>query len=625
MANGKQDGSNIVNLEYSTGMCSTRCECCFVNFGDKGLARSKDLLAPKNRHFLRYALAEGQRTGLYHPAPALPPGAVAPTGHELLSGEITEAGTGLFDIPLRAPERGPVLRLLQGRSAQALESWVEQTVADRVGPRPPPGRPERLAEWQRRVRVAERSAQAELPQFPFFVRVSSMSDSLRAPAAWLRAQRARLGENHCFFNTSANTLAWALEQARQRAAVDELHKVVITVNPGRQRVPPFRPAISRPTATAEGLGLSLAWQTEVRRRGYPYGSITTGRGHRHGFLTPLDVGALGELASRVKFWRLRALPTIWPRFATDRPVVVTQLRFKGAGHVFDWCRAYGFHAEYWVGERYWRARTGQPDDDTLTELQRFPGVTAHLWPGHHVGKFVRVWSDAADRENASPYAGEATELVFRGSWYRPTGTGDLWPDWDYVCDRAGGGCRFCGLCATLDGTQRAWTNWANVMPWGEVWPPVPGLDGATYLGELNPRQGGDAFGELLRAYGVGAGWGLEGLGEASAYRLNPPEPRAAGPVHPDEAWGLLDQVTPYFAGEAERGGFCEGWTTHEAAVTLRDFALWSWAQDARRRGGSFTAWLETLGELDWEVLSGADLSGWWAGTAEGAAEFEGEV
>jgi hypothetical protein len=551
MANDKQAGSNIVQIEYTTGVCSSTCECCFVNLGDRGLAQCKDVLVPRNKHAFAHAMEEGARTGLYTPPPILR-GARARRGEELLRGEITESGQGLFDIPLRTPAWG-------------------------IDP----------------VKAAKKIRGTP----PMFSRVSTMSDSLRAPADWLRAVREAWGD-YCFFNSSVNTLRWVVKHRGQKHALGEVHKLVVTVNPGRQKLQPFRPAITRFRDKRMRIRAMFDWRDEVKRRGYPQGSMVSGREKPGSFFQPLSLSMidLAGMEPLVKFYRLRLLPTIWPRFEADSPVLVTMLRFKGVEHILDWCRAYELNAEVRLGKRYMNAEAPR-----LRSL--WPQVKIVQWAGYDIGKQVLVWSKKRDPLNTCPDAGEASVFEHDGSWYRPRDV-EAFDPWPYVCDRARGSCKMCGLCVTLDGTQDRNTNWLNVMPWGDVWPPIPGPDGARYIGEAG------LFESALQERGIVSG--LEGLGSPEAYRLNP-----GGPLHVDDALALLKQVEDYFTGGED---WREDWNTHEQASTTRDLAVWSLAVRAQSRGMDFDEWLDGLPDGS---LEGCDLAGIWDGTADCVAGFLG--
>ena len=150
-----------------------------------------------------------------------------------------------------------------------------------------------------------------------------------------------------------------------------------------------------------------------------------------------------EYEQNIKFYRVRALPTIQPDVSAfgDVPVVYTVLRFKTVMQTLEFAAKYGLDAECavksrkdmlvcdWYGVPYTEAAEGEP---TVVALK----------------------SD--DPLNASPNRGKWTLLHYSGNFFRAgkEQMGNL----QYVCDRASKSCKACGLCATLDGTEPGWQN-----------------------------------------------------------------------------------------------------------------------------------------------------------------------
>lgn len=604
MSNQKQDGSNCINVEWSTGRCPTGCEQCFVNFGQQGQATCRGMVNPgstaaatkKIEESLRQIAAVGKKTKLYTPPPRLPKGTKAGKGRELLLREIKGSAKGFFNIPTKG----------------ANDPWAVKA---------------RSA--QRRMRQDVEGLDEELV-FPFFLRASSMSDSSWAPPEWLRAVRDAWG-NHCFFNSAIRSLASAKRAPHRRAVFDEYHKLVVTLNPGQQRVTPMRPTTSRPKSKAARTKEAAQW-----KRAHPWNA--------HGSMgkpvaTPMDyfnattlseIGLQG-LEDVIKFYRLRALPTIWPYVNGQRPdgdfdlpIVTTQMRFKGLDHALEFARRYKLESEVHVpAYRYENNKLPALIANKVNPFKR----TTRIIKDHDVhAPRVYIRTKKGDKRNASPHAGDWSVYEFWSSFYRVVETEryDVFP---YVCDRLHGGCKDCGLCASLDGTERDWTNPLNVMPWGDVWGPFPYREGSGYLGTLMGEwDEGDFFGGLLQDE-LGDAWDPQFDDDAARYymmRKNPSDPAEVA-----KAQSILHAVAAYVNKETTKNvDFCEGWNTHEYASAATAFAIWSLMVHVKRRG------MEAEKGFDWivgkmteatggvDVLSGVDeVWEMWDGESEWNDQF----
>ena len=593
MANHKQDGSNLINIEYSTGKCGTQCEQCFVNYGQQGMATCLNWSAPGFEKPRQYAAAEARKYARSHPGHEIYNPGLAPDPSQVLL-----PAAGKYRAVTKLPKDFQMLR------------WAI----------PSKGKP---GFWQIPVKVArepwvvkkhrarcymfdEVEGIEQLGVMPIFLRVSSMSDSSRAPAEWIRQVREAWGD-HCFFNSAIRTIDWAMHHPVQRAVLDEYHKLVVTTNSGQQRPPLFMPRTVRVKPAGRGAskarvekGKSLRYRVEKRRQRWiaTHDQVRGSMLGEAGQIKPFDffhpktlseIG-LGHLESIIKFYRVRAFPTMRPVVNTDAPVVVTQMRFKGFENLAEFARRYALKLEFHVPS--WKMnKTGAREPNSKV----FPaGLKQHFfdvftWVEDEQATRTEAWiSDPEGRyPNASPHAGEPSRFVYESSFFRPI---DLhyFDEEPYVCDRLRGGCAFCGLCASLDAQGPTidgipYCNELNRVSQGLL-APLPGGRNAGYIGVLSQRGvevrfddgkkveviPGDFFATHMRALG----YTLDTPVVFEGWQANPAE---RPPLHPDECAAMFADVAAYL----EKGAygteeyFCEGWNTHENAAATCGFAVWS--------------------------------------------------
>jgi hypothetical protein len=627
MANEKQDGSNLINIEFSTGKCSTQCEQCFVNYGQQGQATCLNWSGPSFTGPRQFARAEARRYAKAHPGqrPIYVLGDPPKKGDELLP--------AVKAVPKRGrAKRKPALRaVMQLTKSGTFNTKDYQMLTWSV-------RPTSKGFWQIPVKVArepwvvkahlarcymydEVDGIEHLGPMPVFLRVSSMSDSSRAPAEWLRKVREAWGDQ-CFFNSAIRTLAWTMKPGNPQVAVlDEYHKLVVTTNPGRQRPLKFMPRGIR--VTPPGRGASAArekatndMRNELEKRRHrwvsEFGRVRDSMQGEPGEVKDFDffhpktltqIG-LGHLEDKVKFYRLRAFPTIKPRLKTDKPVVITQMRFKGFDNLAEFCRRYNLKLEFHVPPE----KLTQKGDLRASVLPR--GLIDHFsdiytWVEDEKAERTEAWvsDDKGLYDNDSLHAGEPTKFVYESSYFRPT---ELWRfnEEPYVCDRLRGGCAFCGLCASLDatgvhssqipgleGTDVPFCNELNRVKQGQLLP-LRGAKNAGYIGVLSEKgvkvidpEGnktevipGDFFATHMR----GLNFALDTPAVFEGWEANP-----AGnvPLQPDECAAIFADVAAYLEkGAYADGYFCEGWNTHENAAASCGFAVWSLMVHAKLHG-----------------------------------------
>ena len=497
----------------------------------------------------------------YEYPPAIKGAVTVPKGHERLLYAITAAGTGFENMPTRA----------------GMEPWITSR---------------KVAAKKKRQTI---KGIESFGQVPYFLRVSSMSDSSWAPFEWLDAVHDAWGDQ-CFFNSSIRAVR------RRKAALDHFHKLVVTLNPGEQTLNPFEPRVTRRVRTAEERAKRLAVQQKKRRSMQAniaestFGSFRGKAGQEVlcDFLHPctLTKAKLSSYEDVLKWYRLRALATVAGDPDTDKPVVVTQMRFQSQRNLADFCRRYDLHMEV-----YGKPSSVASHKKKLGEWIPVMGDKLVFTGDQRASRVeFRVWTPKSDKRNRSPHRGEQSVFVARSSYLR-NAYPEAFDTYPYVCDRLFGGCKFCGLCATLDATNGVtvydpagdapFTNPLNVMPNGEPWPAFPGRDGAGYFAALMPkRKKGyeaqfDYFQGILEDIsGVVLESGLGGdLGD---WTLNPGE---VEPAEVDACRAALQQVQGYtLDGIGVDAGFCQGWNTHEDAATLTAFCVWSLLCHAKRRG-----------------------------------------
>jgi len=318
-----------------------------------------------------------------------------------------------------------------------------------------------------------------------------------------------------------------------------------------------------------------------------------------------------------------------PLFETDRPTVITQMRFKGLDHLLEWVRRYGLNAEI----RSPRNEKGEYSEGTLfaVRLAHRWGLDVDIVPDDSLsGKQVLIWSDKRDGRNASAHRGEASVYMWDSGFYRPLAGG--FREEPYVCDRNHGSCAHCGLCASLDGTEQDWANPLNVAPpqaGGMLLAPLPGPEGAGYIGSGIPEtETGGYFRQELAEAAQEYGGDMPGTFSILGYHQNP----AREPAHPDWCISQLEAVAAYVdKGMEIDSQFCESWNTHEDSATMTAYCVWSLLVHARREGWSKQKAFENITALvedvagPYDVLDGiGDVWGMWDGESDWCDQF-GEV
>lgn len=442
MANRKQDGSNISQLEYCTGACPVQCELCFVNFGMNGRSVPKSLDHPNNAKWKEKATKEGQKTGLWYPGSP-------------------------FMIPVAEPYKG---------LAKKREPSIK-------------------IEFESKKYLTA----------PVFIRVGSMSDCSLVPSEWLDFVLKTWGD-YCFFNSSIKAIKMHPNN------LEHFHKLVVTTNPGHQNYKNSR--------TLKAFGKQGPMD----------------------FLHPktlTDIG-FGEFENIIKFYRLRTLPTYIPRLKTDKPVVATQLRFKSIDSCILWCQKYKFDLEL-AGDINKSAKTLA--EEYGVKIQKAKMISAVI--RSRTGLF------------------EPAEFNWRKS--------ALWPTYDvdmpFVCNREDGACAACGLCATLDGTEKDNRNPLNrvSLSTGKIIENWSWKKNQNSYFATSYTVNGDYFEEAL----------FDSLSSDGIFQ-NPAEALSDDEIES----ALIDCANYILQGETEitTGNFyCEGWSTESTAKEYRNLALWSLA------------------------------------------------
>lgn len=449
-----------------------------------------------------------------------------------------------------------------------------------------------------------------------------MSDSSWAPFEWLEAVHGAWGD-HCFFNSAIRSLNRAV-RTYGVGLMDRYHKLVVTVNPGKQRYRDMREQTSRLIDEAERDREASRWYTRNRQRLNACGSMGDPVETPRDFFHPESLSDIG-LASYedvIKFYRLRALPTVAPRFETDAPVVVTQMRFKGLDHTLEFCRRYGLDCEVHTP----LTKAGNVPTSINQAVAPFAreGFPVKIIVDKDLpAKQVHIWTPKNHPLNVSPHAGEKSVFMWEDSFFR-----NIHPEAfdyeDYVCDRRHESCKACGLCASLDGTQTQNTNWLNTNQDGEVMPPFPGPEGSAYLGDVAP-EATDFFNELYNEGVAASGYEeLAGLEELGAFYRNPVEP-----LELDVVQGMIEAVTAYVDKELTLDtDWCEGWNTHELSATMTAYCVWSLMVRVKAEGMSQRAAFDHISRIigdvagPFDVLDGVgDVWGMWDNDSEWNDQF----
>jgi hypothetical protein len=309
-----------------------------------------------------------------------------------------------------------------------------------------------------------------------------MCDSSTAPEEWIKRIRDIWGDL-CFFNSSAH----ALKRYPNNMKKGLYHKVVVTANPGLQKVyagvdallayyPDRRDFIAEPKAREvikimfpELSGKSLPELQDILvdgRKGYGkdavaaiamcvlgYKTMKGSQDRPWHFYNPTlveDINpAFRPYKDNVKFYRIRALPTIQPhveKFA-GHPVVYTVLRFKTVQQSLEFARKYNIETV---------VRTHSKQDRFVTQFYaNLPGTKISFEEPKEDERSHIMMRDKR-KVNGSPNRGQWSLLYNEKNFFR-AGKEQM-DDMDYVCDRASKSCKACGLCATLDGTEPDWQN-----------------------------------------------------------------------------------------------------------------------------------------------------------------------
>jgi hypothetical protein len=396
---------------------------------------------------------------------------------------------------------------------------------------------------------------------PTILRISSTSDSSYSKLQWCKDVVEMWGDS-CFFNSTIRAV-----KQRPKNLLEVFHKVVITTNGGRQQLwdyPQPQPGYTKANAEFYADMARGTMAPEAPR--YMFGN----------FLEPATLTTIGKADQehKVKFYRLRCLPTVIPRLETNRPVVHTVMRFNGVWNACEFARRYGMEMRFESSDGFRLAVV----DNFGFEAKRVSGSSRH-----------RVFMRLADRsKNACDCRDEWSELETVDSWMRVTDKRQM-DHLPFVCDRSSGDCKACGLCATLDGTEPNDTNpvmlergFAPVPftsgyiedpkggpkrnPEDDIWPASSYDD----LGALN----GDFFADIL---------------EEAYFCPNPDANCVLAEQGEDWLARALAALSEYALSTAY---FVESWNAHEHASTLLAYCFWALARKARRMGLSpYESWV----------------------------------
>ncbi len=552
MGNEKQDGSNLLSIEATTGRCKVHCELCFVNLGMQGNTVPLNILHPfKAKKWFDEARKRGWKAPPKDPAP-----------EEVVEVKYED------DKGRKKTREVPLWRL-------GLANIPSATM---------------IPKSARTMKPSKRKATMECndgSMLPPILRVSSMSDSSLSPPEWLESIRDTWGD-YCFFNSNILAVRRNPEMIREI-----FHKVVVTMNGGHQKLP-------HPTPKA---GVKFA-KGDVARKlklkdGFKFGtdtkrdvlhSMQSGEPHDEDgdFLNPLSLTEIGldDCENRVKFYRLRVCPTIWAEPHTDKPVVCTVLRFKGLSLLFEFARRYKFYVE---------VQTNSPSAKKDAAIFNVP-----VTPAQADGKTrAYLWTDANDSRNNSPYAGEKSEYIWEGSFMRPTNK-DLLDYWPYVCDRLSHSCKACGLCATVDGTEPYGVSSImaeyGMLPdsWETGYVMDEGASSDEWFGELLKEAAGTSEDGYVKnpADEVDLDWVSAALQEVAMYNLQGEDPKN----HCVEGWNTHEDVlnlTAYCYWVLLRAGHRAELSGSDAIAAAHDFV-----DDAT--GGIDFMWDVSELELMWD-------------------------
>jgi hypothetical protein len=462
MANIKTDDSGVITTEFYTGRCPMRCEMCFVNFGEGGQSVPFAIYGDRQQRCFNYANCTGTLERLHDDRSDGTLDYVA----DLLCGP---GGRNWGPVTGADSRTGEAVEFWAGMSKEDFKHILKPLTDDR-GLYSIPKVPE--APWFRKIEYVEVFNGQTLPAV---LRVNSMSDSSVAPPEWIRQVGDIWGED-CFFNTQVH----AIKRYPRALEAGLFDRMVVTANPGLQSVHgglnrywtifPNRAAVVEDPGVLDvarkvyGSELYLASDKAVAdyiktkltldeingliTLRLAAGTMKGGHDRPWHFFKPIRVREIRSgydalEQGHIKFYRVRALPTIQPDVSKfdDVPVVYTVLRFKTVQQACEWATKYGMDIECVVSSQ---------KDAVVCQYYNVPYSMANA----DEETLIAIKSD--DPLNASPRRGEWTELYFSGNFFRTSKKS--MDDLQFVCDRAGVGCKGCGLCACLDGTREGWQN-----------------------------------------------------------------------------------------------------------------------------------------------------------------------
>jgi hypothetical protein len=384
-----------------------------------------------------------------------------------------------------------------------------------------------------------------------------------SPAAWCRDIKALWGSS-CFFNSAIR----AIKQKPGNLRGDVFHKLVVTTNGGYQKV--YEHSDPRPSYAIKNADYFFR---------KVYGTMdppSVGASYSN-FLDPqtLTTAGFAEYEDRIKFYRLRTLPTVVPLLETYKPVVHTMVRFKGVWNACEFARAYGMELEVDSADGFRRAM-----------VEKFGFRARKAAKGTHIR--IRLRSEY----NAYQNQDEWTHLVHRKSYYRPDPR--QFEGFEYVCDRIYKGCKGCGLCATLDAQYEGDIN-PIMAEYG--FEPKPFEGG--YVEERLPGSGRlyqnpeDKLRTVSDDAGSVNGSFFEEILDDIYLCANPNGECIV--VEQSEAWleRALWECGSYCL---SNGYYVEDWDTHEDVGMLIAYCLWCMLRKARRGGmGPEEAWQAARG------------------------------